>query len=149
MWKLMFKLELLLFFQWFPTKLQQSIDFVLFKLFCFYFQVLAFKIIELEYPRVAPSTLDFIPEISLSSKLKIILFCNLTASKISTMFTFLSFTYLFKSFWIVFICCTNCFTAALKLFYSIWVPESIFSSSNLSIQAFTHRVTIFLGSIRS
>lgn len=126
-----------------------SIDFLLLELFCFCFQVLAFKVMELGYPEDTPNALDFISEISLSSKPKTISLCNLAASNISATVVLLFFTCSSKSVWTVFIYCTNCSTTALKSSYFTWVPKLISSSTNLSIQAFTHHVTVFLGSIWS
>lgn len=74
------------------------IDFLLIKLFRFYFWVLAFKAIELGYPRAVPNTPNFILGIGLSFKLKSISLCNLAALNISTVFALLFFTCSFKSF---------------------------------------------------
>lgn len=82
-----------------PNKIAIAfMDFLLIKLFRFYFWVLAFKAIKLEYPRAIPNTPNFILGIGLSFKLKSILLCNLAALNISTVFAFLFFTCLFKSF---------------------------------------------------
>ncbi len=75
-----------------------SIDFPLLELFCFCFQVLAFKVMELGYPEDALNALDSISEISSSSKLKTISFYNLVTLNISAAFALLSFTCLSKSF---------------------------------------------------